>query len=203
MKANQDYQRFLTETQEIEALDPTKKRRTVEQKKQTKMKKAISAYLYFCNAHRAEVKARHPEMKMVEIQRLLANKWMKASPSIKLPFEKQAAADRMKYNAEIKDHTNGEDDEATFKAKVAATQAAEDAYHEEHTMKPVNGVFKTEEVFLQNPLDVLSIDAKSPPTIAMSLLPKEETTSSPIAVPEPSVECPLFDQAFQLLPESS
>lgn len=100
-KANQDYQRFLDETEQLEAQNPGRKRKTVEQKNQTKKKKSISAYLYFCNAHREQVKACHPDMKMVEIQRLLAEKWMNSPQTVKIPYEKQAEADREKYNADI------------------------------------------------------------------------------------------------------
>lgn len=101
-KSKDDYQRFLKESERLDALNPNKKRKSVEQKQQTKKKKAISAYLYFCNAHREQVKACHPDMKMVEIQRLLANKWKNSSKTLKLPYEKQAEADREKYNSEIR-----------------------------------------------------------------------------------------------------
>lgn len=101
VKANEDYQRFLKECEEMESQCLGKKRKTIEQKKQTKKKKAISAYLYFCNAHREQVKALYPDMKMVEIQRMLAEKWKQSSEVLKVPFEKQAEADREKYNSEI------------------------------------------------------------------------------------------------------
>eukprot|EP00924_Labyrinthula_sp_SR-Ha-C_P008999 maker-scaffold_2-snap-gene-9.3-mRNA-1 protein AED:0.01 eAED:0.01 QI:623/1/1/1/0.66/0.5/4/119/196 len=95
-KANLDYQRFLRETKNLDD-EGHKVRRSATQVKQTKVKKAISAYLYFCNAHRNQVKAKHPELKMVEIQRLLAEKWKKSSAALKVPYEKQAEADRKKF----------------------------------------------------------------------------------------------------------
>merc|ERR1712199_77374 len=53
-KAGEDYQRFLKQCEEMETQCVGKKRKTIEQKKQTKKKKATSAYLYFCNAHREQ-----------------------------------------------------------------------------------------------------------------------------------------------------
>lgn len=103
LKAQQDYDRFVDEKKSyVPPGEEGKKRRTPEELNKTKMKKAISAYLYFCDAHRNMVKAANPELRMVEVQRVLADKWMHSSPSLRLPFEKQAEADRVKFNMENK-----------------------------------------------------------------------------------------------------
>mmetsp|Transcript_8416 Transcript_8416/g.9607 ORF Transcript_8416/g.9607 Transcript_8416/m.9607 type:complete len:203 (-) Transcript_8416:484-1092(-) len=99
-KAQEDYDRFLIEKKNyVPPGEAGKKRRTAEELNKTKVKKSISAYLYFCNAHRNQVKAANPELKMVEVQRVLADKWMNSSPGLRLPFEKQAEADRLKFNS--------------------------------------------------------------------------------------------------------
>uniref|UniRef100_A0A7S3PSE9 HMG box domain-containing protein n=1 Tax=Aplanochytrium stocchinoi TaxID=215587 RepID=A0A7S3PSE9_9STRA len=100
-KAQEDYNRFVVEKKNyVPPGEAGKKRRTAEELNKTKVKKSISAYLYFCNAHRNQVKAANPELKMVEVQRVLADKWMNSPRSLRLPFEKQAEADRFKFNSQ-------------------------------------------------------------------------------------------------------
>jgi len=66
-----------------------------------KPKRAMSAYLYFCNAKRDTVQAGHPEKKMTDIQKLLGDLWKDTSDAERVPYTKQAEADRRRYDEEI------------------------------------------------------------------------------------------------------
>ncbi|CAN0081671.1 unnamed protein product [Discosporangium mesarthrocarpum] len=65
-----------------------KKKRT--KKDPNKPKGAMSAYLMFCQATRAEVKAADPELKMMEISKVLGGRWKGLGDAQKKPFEDMA-----------------------------------------------------------------------------------------------------------------
>lgn len=69
--------------------------------KAPKPKRAMTAYLFFCKAHRDEVKEAYPELKMIEIQKKLGERWKRATDQEKVPFVKQAQADRKRYDEEV------------------------------------------------------------------------------------------------------
>ncbi|CAK9037004.1 High mobility group-T protein (HMG-T) (HMG-T1) (HMG-1) [Durusdinium trenchii] len=64
-------------------------------------KRAMSAYLYFCKAHRESVKAEFPDKIMVEVQAVLGKRWKETTEAERVPFVKQAEADRERYDKEM------------------------------------------------------------------------------------------------------
>ena len=66
-----------------------------------KPKRAMSAYLYFCNAHRESVKSEFPEKTMTAVQKILAERWKSTSEEDRIPYTKQADADRQRYDNEV------------------------------------------------------------------------------------------------------
>lgn len=100
-------------------------------------KRAKSAYLFFCDAHRNTIKSEHPEMKATEITGELGRRWndLKEDSSRKDEFseyEKLAAEDKQRYETEKSSMASGEDTEVkkapvkgkTTKEKTSTEKAA-------------------------------------------------------------------------------
>lgn len=64
-------------------------------------KRGMSAYLFFCSEHRADLAGKNPELKMTDIAKLLAQKWKETSDEDKKPFNEKAAADKARYQQEM------------------------------------------------------------------------------------------------------
>lgn len=65
-------------------------------------KKALSAYIFFSSAKRAEVKAANPELKGVgDVAKRLGEMWKTLSDTDKEPYIKLAVADRERYKREM------------------------------------------------------------------------------------------------------
>lgn len=63
------------------------------------VKPALSAYIFFCNATRAGLKAKHPEMSTAELTAKLGQEWKKLTPGEKKPYEDLAAKDKARVQA--------------------------------------------------------------------------------------------------------
>jgi len=59
-----------------------------------------SAYIFFCEDHRAEVKAKYPDLKMTELSKKLGELWHSVSADEKKKCEKLAADDKKRYEKE-------------------------------------------------------------------------------------------------------
>jgi len=79
---------------------PDGKKRRVK-KDPNKPKKNLSAYFYFLNDKRSEVRKRNPSADVTTIAKIVGEMWKKLSPSEKLPFEKKASADKLRYDKEM------------------------------------------------------------------------------------------------------
>jgi len=76
-----------------------KRKKSSKSKKQKKKKKngikrALSAYMYFCNQNRPNIKQNNPEAKFSEIGKLMGLTWKKLSPEEKKPYEASALHDK-------------------------------------------------------------------------------------------------------------
>jgi len=78
---------------------PRKKRRT-KVKDPDAPKRALSAYMYYCNAHREEAKKNHPNEPVTVIASALAKMYKKATPDELKKFQKKAAKDKERYKTE-------------------------------------------------------------------------------------------------------
>lgn len=58
-------------------------------------KKALSAYMFFSQAKRKEVKEENPDASFGEIGKMLGAAWKEVSDADKKPFEDQAKADKV------------------------------------------------------------------------------------------------------------
>jgi len=67
----------------------------------SKPKAARSAYMLFCNNHRAEVVAENPEFKMAEVNQVLATKWKTVQSDDKENFLKLSEEDKIRHHKEM------------------------------------------------------------------------------------------------------
>ena len=67
-----------------------------------KPKRAMTAYLHFCDAHRGSVKAENSDKDSKEILKILADMWKETDEDARMPFRKQADADRERYDQELR-----------------------------------------------------------------------------------------------------
>ena len=70
-------------------------------KKKEGPKRALTSFLYFSNAKRGEIKARHPEYSIGDIAKELGVMWKTATAEDKEPFEAMAAEDKLRYQREL------------------------------------------------------------------------------------------------------
>ena len=64
-------------------------------------KRPMSAFLYFSQGKRSQIKKQNPEMKNTEISRLLGEMWRNAKPEEKDPHIAKEKAEREKYKVAI------------------------------------------------------------------------------------------------------
>jgi hypothetical protein len=89
----------------MEAYVPSEGYESRRKKGRTGPKRAVSAYLYFCEHHRSLVKKEHPDMKSSEITARLGQMWndLKADDKREAElksFHKKASKDRKRYESE-------------------------------------------------------------------------------------------------------
>lgn len=58
-------------------------------------KRALSAFFFFCDQERPKIRAAHPEWRVSDIAKELGRLWDECSD--KVPFERQAQADKLRY----------------------------------------------------------------------------------------------------------
>jgi len=109
-----------TEASEFKKLFKTKEKKTKGKKDKNAPKKNSSAYIFFCNDKRSEVKVDHPELKNNEILKELGLLWKKfkdEKPNEVKKYEKKAADDKERYQEEIKNYVPSDDVEEEKKDK--------------------------------------------------------------------------------------
>lgn len=70
-------------------------------------KRPKNAYLYYCMEHRPKVKVVMPGLKPTEITTQLGKQWKELSVGDRGPFVEKAAADKVRYLAEVGDYVVG------------------------------------------------------------------------------------------------
>ncbi|KAJ1915381.1 Non-histone chromosomal protein 6 [Tieghemiomyces parasiticus] len=75
-----------------------KKKRT--KKDPNAPKRALSAYMFYSQSARESVKQNNPEATFGELGKLLGAQWKEMTPAQKAPFDRQAEADKVRYEKE-------------------------------------------------------------------------------------------------------
>jgi hypothetical protein len=64
------------------------------------VKRNVTAYMFFCQAHRAQLKRDYPNASFGELGALLGQKWRAMSESQKASYREQARGDKQRYEVE-------------------------------------------------------------------------------------------------------
>lgn len=83
-------------------VDKSKKRdgRRKRTKDENAPKRALSAYMFFANSNRDQVREDNPGISFGEVGRILGQKWKELSDADKAPYEAKAAVDKKRYEDE-------------------------------------------------------------------------------------------------------
>ena len=88
-----------------------RKPREIKLKDENAPKKNKSAYLLFSSKMRPQIKDESPEMKVTEISKVIGLKWGELSEKKKFKYQTEAAADKLRYQEEMKGYVRPSDDE--------------------------------------------------------------------------------------------
>jgi len=76
-------------------------RKTKKAKDPNAPKRALSAYMFFAKDTRKDILKQHPSWGVTDIGKELGARWGKMSSAQKAPFDKQAAADKARYERDM------------------------------------------------------------------------------------------------------
>lgn len=86
--------------------DHTKKKKQKKKKDPNAPKRAISAFMFFSQTERENVKKSNPGIAFTDVGKVLGDRWNKMSAEEKAPYEAKARADKKRYNDEISGYKN-------------------------------------------------------------------------------------------------
>jgi hypothetical protein len=85
----------------VKALNSGKTGRTRKTKDPNHPKRSRSAYIIFCNENRSSVQTSNPDLGAKDITRKLATMWKALPDKKRVPYDKKAAADKVRYETEM------------------------------------------------------------------------------------------------------
>jgi len=90
-----------------------KKTRGVEKKKKdpNAPKRGLSAYMFFANDQRDNVREENPGISFGQVGKVLGDRWKALSDKDKIPYEKKAQADKKRYEDEKAKYNAGDEEE--------------------------------------------------------------------------------------------
>ncbi|VDC02285.1 unnamed protein product [Peniophora sp. CBMAI 1063] len=101
------------------AAKKTDGKKTRAKKDKNAPKRGLSAYMFFSQDHREQVKKDHPDASFGELGKILGGKWKEMDDDDKKPYIKQAAEDKARYEREKEEYESG-------KAASGSGEEAED-----------------------------------------------------------------------------
>ncbi|PIN01765.1 Nucleosome-binding factor SPN, POB3 subunit [Handroanthus impetiginosus] len=86
--------------------DGSKKKKQKKKKDPNAPKRAISAFMFFSQMERENVKKNNPGISFTEVGKVLGDRWNKMTAEEKAPYEAKAQADKKRYTDEISGYKN-------------------------------------------------------------------------------------------------
>ncbi|CAF9905511.1 MAG: High mobility group nhp1 [Gomphillus americanus] len=74
-------------------------------------KRGLSAYMFFANEQRENVREENPNISFGQVGKVLGERWKALSESERRPYEDKAKADKERYDAEKASYAGGGQDE--------------------------------------------------------------------------------------------
>jgi len=116
--ASDDKKRYAEEIEGYEPKDGFKSPKKTKKEKSDAPKRARSAYIFFCTEKREEVK-KNPKISNSDILSELGKMWKASNDKKKKPFAEMAAADKKRYEEEMKNYVPSEEKASKGKAVKA------------------------------------------------------------------------------------
>ncbi|EIE80940.1 hypothetical protein G6F46_010763 [Rhizopus delemar] len=117
---------LLFGTSPVEKADHVNKKKKVE-KDPNAPKRNLSSYMLYSQAVRPKVAAEHPDMKAIEIAKLVGEMWNKLSEKEKAPYIKQAEKEKIRFEKE----------NASYKTTLASEEKQQPAKRKERNAEEV------------------------------------------------------------------
>ncbi|GAA5810055.1 hypothetical protein MFLAVUS_003473 [Mucor flavus] len=116
-----------TPSQEIdpkEAEDKKNKKKKKADKDPNAPKRNLSSYMLFSQAVRPATVEKHPDLKAVDIAKLIGEKWNALSDKEKLPYVKQAEKEKARFDKETASYkaSLGQEEKPSHKRKVVVEE---------------------------------------------------------------------------------
>ena len=73
-------------------------------------KRPKSAYMFFAEKKRPEIREEQPDLKMTEISKVIGERWKEVTPESKAKYAKKAEKDKERYQEELKDYVRPSDE---------------------------------------------------------------------------------------------
>jgi hypothetical protein len=110
----------------------TPKRLLKKKKDPNAPKRPMSAYLLFCLAKRGAYREAHPEARIIEVSKALAEMWKGLPDSAKAIYQEQAAQAKVRYEEEMRQYQAKQEEDAP----VAKSKAPQPKIKKEETASP-------------------------------------------------------------------
>ena len=112
-KSNDDKERFKTEMEKynISVSEPNEEENKNDKKKRKKKnkdapKKPLSAYLFFSMEERPKITEKDPNLKFVDITKMVAEKWKSLNEKDKAPYVTKANNDKERFKKDMEEYVN-------------------------------------------------------------------------------------------------
>merc|ERR1719247_2243763 len=112
------------ETETVGKSKKQPKKQPKKDKDENKPKRCKSAYLFFCDDKRSQLKEENPELSMIEMSKQFSIMWKEASGAEKAPFEAMAKKDKIRYEEEKKQHAKEKEPAASRDAPPKRCKSA-------------------------------------------------------------------------------
>jgi len=76
-------------------------------------KRGLSAYMFFANEQRENVREENPGISFGQVGKILGERWKALNDKQRTPYEAKAAADKKRYEEEKQAYNAGDDDESS------------------------------------------------------------------------------------------
>jgi hypothetical protein len=126
-KAKEDKERYAKELENYEPKEgfknPKEKAEKKSKKESNSPKRGLSAYIFFCQDKREEVKKNNPSLKATEILSELGKMWKSLTDKKKKPYEEKAKEDKVRYEEEMKNYEPEEKEEKKKTVKKSSPRS--------------------------------------------------------------------------------
>ena len=94
----------------VRSTSSTKSPKEKKLKDENAPKRPKSAYMFFAEKKRAEIREEQPDLKMTEVSKVIGERWKEVTPESKAKYAKKAEKDKERYQEELNDYVRPSDE---------------------------------------------------------------------------------------------